>query len=321
MKTIVSVLITAFVALGPYVASAQATYPQKPIRMIVGFSAGSATDITARLFAQRFSEAWNVPVTVENIPGAGGSVAAARAAKADPDGYTLMYAGYAALAIVPTLQRVAYDPVKDFAPISITVRMPSVLAVNNDLPANNVRELIALAKNQPGKLSFASPGTGTPQHLTGEMIKASAGIDLVHVPYRGAQLADVISGRVPITIQAAGAVASTLRDGKLRGLAVTSLQRSPNIPELPTLAESGFEGFDATSWFVLVAPSRTPQEVIERVHAESVKIARDPDLRERFASLWLEPVGSSPAEAKAALEREVPLWAKVIKDADVEVGN
>lgn len=321
MKGTVSVLFATLLTLCPGAASAQAPYPQKPIRMIVGFSAGSATDITARLFAQRFSEAWNVPVTVENIPGAGGSVAAARAAKADPDGYTLMYAGYAALAIVPTLQRVAYDPFKDFAPISITVRMPSVLAVNTDLPAKDVKELIALARTQPGKLSFASPGTGTPQHLTGEMIRSAAGIDIVHVPYRGAQLADVISGRVPITIQAAGAVASTLRDGKLRGLAVTSLQRSPNIPELPTLAESGFEGFDATSWFVLVAPSGTPEDIIARVHAETVKVVHDPALRERFAALWLEPVGSSPAEAKAALEREVPLWAKVIKDAGVEVGN
>src|SRR5262249_32019071 len=207
-------------------AAAQASYPDKPVRIIVGFTAGSATDITARIFAQKFNEAWNVPVTVENIPGSGGGVAADRVAKAAPDGYTLMWGANGALTINPSLQsRLSYDPPRDFAPISLVLRMASIVAVNNDVPAKTFGEVIALAKAEPGKLSYATPGVGTPQHIGGELLKILAGIDIVHVPYRGAVFTDVIGGRVTIAWQNAGSMLPTVREGKLRGLAVTSLER------------------------------------------------------------------------------------------------
>src|SRR5262245_27818969 len=214
--------------------------PSRPVRIIVGFTAGSATDITARLFAQKLNEAWKTPVTVENIPGAGGSVGAERVAKSAPDGSTLYWGANGAMTINPSLQpSPAFDPARDLAPIARVLVMPSILAVNNEVPAKSVAELFVLAKAQPGKLSFASPGVGTPQHIAGELLKSLA----------GAVLTDVISGRVTMTLMNMGAILPLVRDGKLRGLAVTSLKRSPIISELPTLAECGFPDFEAISWF------------------------------------------------------------------------
>jgi tripartite-type tricarboxylate transporter receptor subunit TctC len=293
-------------------------YPTKSVRMIVGFTAGSATDITARIFAQAFSEAWAVPVTVENIPGAGGSIGAARVAKAPADGYTLAYAANGAMTIAPSLQaNPPYDPTRDLSPISLVLRMPSILAVNNDVRAKNLQELIALAKAQPGKLSYATPGNGTPQHVGGELLKSLAGVDIIHVPYRGALFADVISGRVTIVLQNMGAVLPLVRDGKLRALAVTSLQRSPSLPDLPTIAESGFPGFEFTSWFALLAPAATPAPVIHKLHQESLKALAQPTLRARFAQLGLDTVGSSPAELAAIIKADIGKWARVIKEAGI----
>ena len=213
-------------------AAAQGQYPDKPVRFIVGFTAGSATDITARMFAQKFQEAWNVPVTVENVPGAGGSVGGDRVAKAAPDGTTFYWGANGALTINPTLlTSQTYDVVRDLAPVARLLVMPSILAVNNDVPAKSFAEFIALAKAQPGKLSYASPGVGTPQHIAGEMLKSLAGIDIVHVPYRGAVFTDVIGGRVTMTLQNMGAILPVVRQGQLRGLAVTSLKRTPIMPD------------------------------------------------------------------------------------------
>src|SRR5215207_3191059 len=216
------------VALSAASASAQAAYPDKPVRFIVGFTAGSATDITARMFAQKFQDAWNVPVTVENVPGAGGSVGGDRVAKAAPDGATFYWGANGALTINPTLlTSQTYDVVRDLAPIARLLVSPTILAVNNDVPAQSFAELIALAKAQPGKLSYASPGVGTPQHIAGEMLKSIAGIDIVHVPYRGAVFTDVVGGRVTRTMQNMGTILPVVRQGQLRGLAVTSLVRTP----------------------------------------------------------------------------------------------
>ena len=202
------------------------------MRFIVGFTAGSATDITARMFAQKFQEAWNVPVTVENVPGAGGSVGGDRVAKAAPDGTTFYWGANGALTINPTLlASQTYDVVRDLAPVARLLVMPSILAVNNDVPAKSFADFIALAKAQPGKLSYASPGVGTPQHIAGEMLKSLAGIDIVHVPYRGAVFTDVIGGRVTMTLQNMGAILPVVRQGQLRGLAVTSLMRTPIMPD------------------------------------------------------------------------------------------
>lgn len=321
MKLICGLVAASFTLLAPGHAVAQANYPDRPVRMIVGFTAGSATDITARIVAQRFSEAWRIPVTVENIPGSSGGIAADRLAKAAADGYTLMWSGNAAITITPSLQGTPYDPVRDLAPISLVLEMPSIIAVNKDLPVKSLQELIALAKAQPGKLSYATPGVGTPQHITGELLKGLARIDIVHVPYRGAVLTDVIGGRVPIAVQNAGSMLSVVRDGQLRGLAITALKPSPNIPELPTVADSGFPGFEALSWFALLAPAGTPAAIVSKVHQEATKIVADPDMRARFAQLGLDTVGGSPGELAAIIKADIGKWAKVIKDAGIKPGE
>jgi len=300
------------------IARAQ-TYPWRPVRIIVGFTAGSATDITARLFAQKLNEAWNVPVTVENIPGAGGSVGAERVAKSAPDGSTFYWGANGAMTINPSLQpSPTFDPVRDLAPIARVLVMPSILAVNSEVPAKTVAELFALAKAQPGKLSFASAGLGTPQHIAGELLKNLAGVDIVHVPYRGAILTDVIGGRVTMTLQNMGVILPIIRDGKLRALAVTSLRRSPIISELPTLAESGFPGFEVISWFGLLAPTATPAVIIDKVHGELERIVANADTRERIAQLGLEASVNSPEEFAVVIKTDTAKWAKVIRAANIK---
>jgi tripartite-type tricarboxylate transporter receptor subunit TctC len=301
---------------------AQTGYPDRPVRIIVGFTAGSATDITARMFAQKLNAAWNVPVTVENIPGAGGSVGGDRVAKAAPDGTTLYWGANGAMTINPSLlPNPTFDTVRDLAPIARVLVMPSLLVVNNDVPAKSVAELFALAKARPGQLSYASPGVGTPQHIAGELLKSLASVDIVHVPYRGVALADVIGGRVTMTLQNMGAILPVVRDGKLRALAVTSSQRSPIIPELPTLAESGFPGFEAISWFGLLAPAHTAAPIIAKVHEEIVKIAAQTDMRERLAQLGLDVAVNSPDEFAAVINADIAKWAKVIKDANIKLSE
>jgi tripartite-type tricarboxylate transporter receptor subunit TctC len=281
--------------------------PSRPVRIIVGFTAGSATDITARLFAQKLNEAWKTPVMVENIPGAGGSVAAERVAKSAPDGSTLYWAANGAMTINPSLQPgPAFDPARDLAPIARVLVMPSILAVNNEVPAKSVAELFVLAKAQPGKLSFASPGVGTPQHIAGELLKSLA------------ILTDVISGRVTMTLQNMGAILPLVRDGKLRGLAVTSLKRSAIISELPTLAESGFPDFEAISWFGLLAPAGTPAAVVSKVHADVAQTAAQADVRERIAQLGLETSLNSPEEFAGLIKSDTAKWAKVIRAANIK---
>src|ERR1041384_5125922 len=261
-------LIAASLLFATTHAPAQ-TYPDRAIRIIVGFTPGSATDISGRMFAQKLPDVFGVPVTVENVPGAGGSAGAERVARSAPDGYTLYWGANGAMTINPSLQpNAAFDPVRDLAPIARLLVSPSILAVNNDVPAKSVAELIALAKAQPGKLSYASPGAGTPQHIAGEVFKAQFGLDIVHVPYRGANFTDVIGGRVTMTLQNAGAMLATVREGKLRGLAMTARTRSPNMPELPTMIEAGVPDFEVTSWFGLLAPAGTSQPIIARLHQE-----------------------------------------------------
>jgi tripartite-type tricarboxylate transporter receptor subunit TctC len=311
---------TALLVAAPTVA--QTGYPDRPVRIIVGFTAGSATDITARMFAQKLNVAWNVPVTVENIPGAGGSVGGDRVAKAAPDGTTLYWGANGALTINPSLlPNPTFDTVRDLAPIARVLVMPSLLVVNNDVPAKSIAELFALAKARPGQLSYATPGVGTPQHIAGELLKSLASVNIVHVPYRGVALADVIGGRVTMTLQNMGAILPVVRDGKLRALAVTSNQRSPIIPELPTLAESGFPGFEAISWFGLLAPAHTAAPIIAKVHEEIVKIAAQTEMRERLAQLGLEVAVNSPDEFAAVINADIAKWAKVIKDANIKLSE
>lgn len=299
-------------------ASAQ-TYPDHTVRILVGFTPGSATDVSARMFAQKLSDAWAVPVTVENLPGGGGSIGGERVARSPPDGYTLYWGANGAMTINPSLQNnPTFEPMRDLAPVARLLVMPSILAVNVDVPAKTVAELIALAKVQPGKLTYASPGTGTPQHIAGEMLKRMAGIDIVHVPYRGANFTDVIAGRVTMTFQNAGAILPTVREGKLRPLAVTSLKRSPNMPEFPTMIEAGVADFEATSWFGLLAPAGTPPEIVTKLHHEAVRIVSRPDMREKFALIGLDVVGDAPDAFAAIIRSDTLKWAKVIKEAGIK---
>jgi len=323
IKAIGCLVTGAALAVVPFAAHAQADasgYPNKPVRLIVGFTPGSATDVTARLLAQKLNEAWGVTVTVDNVPGAGGTIGSARAAKSAPDGYTLQYGANGAMTIAPGLYtKLAYDPARDFAPITQLLAMGSIVAVHNSLPTKSMKELIALAKAHPGQLSYASPGAGTPQHIGFELLNILARADITHVPYKGAVITDVMGGRVPMTMQNAAAILPTVRDGRLRGLAQTSLRRSPNIPEFPTVAESGFPGFEAVSWFGLFAPAGTPPAVVGKVHQDVMKVL--PDLRARFAQLGLDTVGSAPAELAVIVKTDIAKWSKVIKEAGITAAD
>jgi len=215
----------------------------------------------------------------------------------------------------------SFDPQRDLAPIARLLVSPTILAVNNDVPVKTVAELIALAKSQPGKLSYASPGTGTPQHIAGEVFKAQAGLDIVHVPYRGANFTDVIGGRITMTFQNAGAVLATVRDGKLRGLAMTARTRSPNMPELPTMIEQGVPDFEVASWFGLLAPTGTPAPIIAKLSQEAIRIVSDADLREKFGKIGLDVVSDPPDAFAAIIRNDTLKWAKVIKDAGIKASE
>ena len=322
MHSIVRMLAGCLLAFGLVQhAAAQTNWPEKPVKLVVGFTAGSATDVTARLFAQKFTEAWGQPVVVENIAGNSGAIGVDRVAKAAPDGYTLMWSGNAAITILPSLQALPFDPLKDLTPISTSLVMPSVFVVNNDLPVKSIAELIAYAKANPGKLSYGTPGVGTPQHIAGELFAHLAGIKMEHIPYRGANLTDVMSGVVPVGIQNAGAAMPLVRDGRVRGIAVTSLKRTSSAPDLPTLAEQGFPGFEATSWFALMGPAGLPKAIVDKARAESLKALADPELKKKFATMGLDLVGSTPEETRAAIAADIPKWAKVIKDAGIKPGK
>jgi len=309
----------AFVLVAP--AMAETKWPEKPVKIVVGFTAGSATDVTARIFAQKFGEAWGQSVIVDNVSGNSGAIGVDKVAKAAPDGYTLMWSGNAAITVLPALQPLPFDPLKDFAPISIALSMPSVIAVNIDLPIKTIAELIVYAKANPGKLSYGTPGVGTPQHVAGELFCKLAGIRMEHIPYRGANFNDTLGGVVPVAIQNAGAIMPLIRDGRLRGLAVTALERSPDTSNLPTLDESGFKGFEATSWFALLAPAGTPPAIVEKVRAESLKVLADPEMVKKFAALGLQPVGSTAQETHDTIARDIPKWTQVVKEAGIKLGN
>jgi tripartite-type tricarboxylate transporter receptor subunit TctC len=311
-------LISAVVTAGG--AAAQTTYPEKPIHIVVGFPPGGPPDIVARLLGQKFGEAWGKPVVIDNVPGAGGNIAADRVAKAAPDGYTLGQLGQGQLAINPSLYKLAFDPVKDFAPVSQVALSPNMLVVHNAVAANNVKELVALAKAQPGGLTFASGGSGSQNHMAAELFKSAAGLDIRHIPYKGLTLAipDLLGERVTMMFQPISAALPVVREGKLRALAVTSLRRSPAAPELPTIAESGYPGFEFTNWNGLLAPARTPATIVGKLHLETVKALALPDVRAKLADLGLERIGNSPDEFAAVIKAEIPKWAKVIKDSGIK---
>ncbi len=300
--------------------AAQTNYPEKPIRLVIGFPTGGEADTVARLLGQKLGEALGMQVIVDNAPGAAGAIGAERIAKAAPDGYTLGLLSQGQIAINPSLYKLAYDPVKDFAPISQVTASMYILVVHSAVPAKSVKELVALAKAQPGGLTFASAGSGNATHMAAELLKSAAGLDIRHIPYKGvpAAIPDLIGGRVTMTFSPIGVVLPLARAGKLRALAVTSLMRSSAAPEIPTIAESGYPGFEVTGWLGLLAPARTPATIIGKLHLETVKALALPDLRAKFADLGLEVIGNSPDEFATVIKSEIPKWAKVIKDAGIK---
>ncbi len=300
--------------------AAQTTYPEKPIRLVVGFPPGSQADTVARLLGQRLAEAWGKPVVVDNAAGAAGNIAADRVAKAAPDGYTLGLLGQTQIVMNPSLYKLAYDPVKDFAPVSQVTASTTMLVVHNAVPAKSVKELVALAKAQPGGLTFASAGSGSAAHMAAELFKSVAGLDIRHIPYKGvpAAIPDLLGGRVTMMFPPIAAVLPMVREGKLRALAVTSFKRSSAAPELPTIAESGYPGFEFMAWNGLLAPARTPATIVRKLHLETVKVLAQPDLRAKLADLGVEGIGSSPDEFAAIIKSEIPKWAKVIKESGIK---
>lgn len=324
MKAIYCFAASLLVSLSPTSAIAQAAYPEKPIRIFVGFTPGVAPDITARLLGEQFTKAWGKPVVVENVTGAGGNIAADRVAKAPPDGYTLLMGGNSSIIISPSLyEKLPYDPVKDFAPISQVFVAANVLAVHNDVPVKSLPELVALARAHPGELAYGHAGVGTSQHLAGELFKYLAHVDIRPVPYRGstAILPDLVAGRVALCFCNVVNVMPLAREGKLRVFAVTSLMRSGIAPDLPTMNESGYPGFEAVPWFGLFAPAGTSPSIIDKLHRETVKALAIPQVRKRLEELGLDVIGNSPAELAAVVKAEIPQWAKVIKDAGIRLSD
>lgn len=304
--------------------SAQSSYPNRPVKILVGFTPGTAPDLAARILADRFSEVWGTPFVVEDLPGAASNIATDRVAKAAADGYTLLMGGNPSLVIGPSLyDTLPFDPIRDFAPISQVFIAANVLAVPPEVPARTVAELVALAKAQPGKLTYAHAGVGTSQHLAAELFKYMAHLDIAPVPYRGttALMPDLLAGRITMSFANIVNVVPLAREGKLRALAITSIKRSPLAPDLATMAESGFPGFEAVPWFGLLAPSGTPQDVLDKLHDETVKTLAMPEVRKKFDELGLEPVGNTPAQFAAIIKKETPEWARVIKDAGIKLGN
>src|SRR5215213_5048448 len=296
-------------------AGAQAPYPQKPIRMVVPFPPGGGTDILARLFGQKMSETLGQQVIVDNRGGAGGTVGTDIAAKAPPDGYTLILVS-ASHAINPGLYgKLPYDSINDFAPITQLATSPGILVVNPSLPVKSVKDLIALARAKPGQINYASAGSGTPPHLAGELFKVMAKIDMVHVPYKGNAPAftDVIGGQVSLIFPTMPSAMPFIKSGKLRPIAVTSAKRSPVAPDIPTIAESGLAGYEATSWYGILAPARTPPQIVARLHEVLVSVIGAPDMKDKLAAQGLDPVGNTPQQFAAVIKSEIAKWTKVVK--------
>ncbi len=317
-------LISALACAVLWVAlpAAAQDYPRKQIDLVVPFVAGGTTDNIARLIAQRFAEVWSQPVIVNNRPGAGSTIGHQVVARAAPDGHTLLVTTIS-FAITAALQKLPFDPVRDFAPISELASLPLMLVVHPSVPANNLKEFIAMAKAKPGGWDFASSGAGTSPHLAAEMFKSVAGIDLVHLPFKGNAEAmnAFLGGHVKIYFALVPAVLQHVRAGKLRAIAVTSEQRLPYLPELPTIAEQGFPGYEISSWQGVFAPAGTPKEVIAKINSELVRLVRTPEVRERMAREGADPVGSTPVEFEARVRSELDKWAKVVKEAGVASAN
>ncbi|HZN25267.1 MAG TPA: tripartite tricarboxylate transporter substrate binding protein [Burkholderiales bacterium] len=312
-------LVTSFSANA---ATTEAKYPTRPIRFVVGFLPGGPSDTIARVVAVKLGEALGQPVVVENRAGAGGNVSADIVADANPDGHTILLGTGGPLVIAPIIgQKIGFDPDRDFAPVSTLGGSMSILSANPSLPANNVKELIALAKAKPGEINYASSGVGAANHLAAELLSSIAGIKLTHVPYKGsgAALPALISGEVKLGFGPLLPAIPHVKAGRLKALGVTGLKRATAAPDIPTIAEQGFPGFHVDSWYGLFVPARTPKPVIARLNAEIKRIMTLPDVNERLSRDGVDPAGSTPEQLNAIVQKEKKMWSKVIRESNIKV--
>ena len=312
-------------ALGAPIASAADsadTYPSKPVRIVVPFTPGGSTDILARAIGQKLAEAWGQPVVIENRPGAGGNVGVDLVAKSAPDGYTIVMGHIGTFAANPALyKQLPYDPVRDFAPITLVAMVPNVLVVGPAVQAKTLGELVAYAQANPGKLDYGSGGNGSAAHLATEYFRMRTGVQMQHVPYKGTgpAVADLLGGQIGVMITGALPLLPHIKSGKLRALAVASPKRLAILPDVPTIAESGYPGFSAVQWYGLFAPAATPKEIVAKINRDAVKALRDPAVAERLASEGAEPVGDTPEQFGAFVKSEIELWGKVIRESGAKV--
>jgi Uncharacterized protein conserved in bacteria len=301
--------------------AAMAAYPEKPIRLIVGFSAGGTTDVVARVIGKEIGDALGQPVVVENRAGAGSNIAAEMVARAQPDGYTLLMVAVTSAINHTLYKNLSFDLVKDFTPIALAVRVPNVLVVNPEVKANTVEELVALLKANPGKINFASSGSGTSIHMAGELFKLRAGVDVAHIPYKGSANAvtDLIGGQVQFMFDNMPSAWPHVESGKLRALAVTTAERSKTAPNLPTMQEAGFKDFDVSSWFGVIGPKGMPDDVVEKLNKSIRAALAKPEVRERLEGLGAVPADTSPEEFGTFIKTEVETWGPVVKASGAQV--
>ena len=315
-------VLAAALAAASSLAFAQA-WPSRPVQIVVPYAAGGPVDVSARIVAPKLQQAFGQPFVVENRPGAGGNIGADFVAKAAPDGHTLLMGAIATHAINPTLYpKIPYDPVRDFRHVTLLIQVPNVLVVNNDLPVRSVKDLIDYARKNPGKLDFASGSTGSTGHLAGELFKQLTGTYMVHIPYKGSApaTADLFAGRVHLMFDNLASALPNIRTGKVRGIAVTTLQRSGFVKDLPTLHESGLKDFDLTTWWGIMAPGKTPDAVVEQLAAELARVMQQADVRERFAAMGSDgPSVRTPREFTAFVERELRTYAGLVKRSGASV--
>ncbi len=309
------ILIAALLCASSSYAVAQ-NYPSRTARMIVPWTAGGTADLMARIASQKFSESFGQQFVVDNRPGAGGLIGTDQVAKAAPDGYTLLLATTAPNSVAPSLYaKLPFDPVKDFASISLMATTCYVLSVHPSMPVSNARQLVALAKSRPGQLTFSSPGSGTPNHLSGEMLKMLTGIDMQHVPFKGSAqaISDVIGGQIALSFENIVVASPFVKNGRLKALAVTSAKRANALPSVPTMAESGVAGFEAVGWFGVVAPAAIPKYILAKLNTEMARMLASPDVKERISSLGAEVVSTTPEGMDQFNQAQIALWGKVVK--------
>jgi tripartite-type tricarboxylate transporter receptor subunit TctC len=299
-----------------------AEYPVRPVRFVLGFAPGGASDTMARIIGAKLAEGLGQPIVIDNRPGAGGNIAAEIVARSQPDGYTMLLGNNGILAVnISLYSKIGFHPVKDFEPVVLVASQPNILAVHPAVPAKSVKELIALARAKPGAMNYASPGGGTTGHLAAELFKRMAGVDMAIVSYKGGgpAVAAVLSGECQFIFATSLSVQPHIKAGRVRALAVTTPQRSPSFPDLPTVAEAGVPGFEAVTWHGVVVPARTPQAVVKRLNVEFNRLLQQPDTRERLTALGSEIIGGEPKELANYVKREIPVWAKVIQESGARV--